>query len=125
MTSQNKNLVNFYREKRPWGDFLEFIKNQEATVKILDVFPGEETSLQSHQKRDEFWYVIRGEAKVIVNSKERAVKAGDHIYIPKKEKHRLINYSPSPVVILEISFGEFAENDEKILEDKYHRKRGL
>jgi len=125
MAEKNKNLINFYREKRPWGDFLEFIKNQRATVKILDIFPGEETSLQFHQKRDEFWYVIRGEAKTIVGNKEKTLKIGDHLYIKKGQKHRLINNSADIAAILEISFGKFKEEDEVIIKDKYHRERGL
>lgn len=125
MTEKNKNLANFQREKRPWGDFLEFIKNQKVTAKILDIYPGEKTSLQYHQKRDEFWYVIRGRVKAILGSKENNLKIGGHLYIKKGQKHRLINNSQELAAILEISFGKFEEGDEVILKDKYNRKRGI
>ena len=123
MKEKNKNLINFYREKRPWGDFLEFIKNQKATVKILDILPKEETSLQYHQKRDEFWYLIRGKIRAMVEDKENNLEIGNHLYIKKRQKHRLINDSQELAAILEISFGEFEEEDEVILKDKYNRKR--
>ena len=125
MAGKNKNLINFYREKRPWGDFLEFIKNQKATVKILDINAGEETSLQSHQKRDEFWYVIRGKIRAMVEDRENNLEIGNHLYIKKGQKHRLINDSQELTAILEISFGEFKESDEVIFKDKYNRKRGI
>lgn len=125
MTEKNKNLANFQREKRPWGDFLEFIKNQKATVKILDISPGEETSLQSHLKRDEFWYIIRGEVEAVIGGEKKNLSLSDHLYVKKKQKHRLINNSRGLTAILEISFGKFEEGDEVILEDKYNRKRGI
>lgn len=122
---QNENLINFHRDKRPWGDFLEFVKNQMVTVKILDILPGEEISLQSHQERDEFWYVVRGQIQAIVDDQEQNLKIGDHLYVKKGEKHRLINSSNELAAVLEISFGKFKEDDEVIIEDKYHRKQGI
>lgn len=122
---QNKNLANFYRDRRPWGDFLEFTKEAKTTVKILDIYPGEAISLQFHKLRDEFWYVIRGQIQAIVNNQEQNLKIGDHLYVKKGERHRLINNSSELAAVLEISFGRFKENDEVIIKDKYHRKQGI
>lgn len=122
---QNENLINFHRDKRPWGDFLEFTKEAKTTVKILDIYPGEAISLQYHKLRDEFWYVIRGQIQAIVGDKKQNLEIGGHTYVKKGQKHRLINDSHELAAILEISFGEFEEGDEVIVEDKYHRNQGI
>lgn len=122
---QNENLMNFHRDKRPWGDFLEFTKETKTTVKILDIYPGEAISLQSHQLRDEFWYVIRGQVQAIVGDKKQNLEIGGHTYAKKGQPHRLINHSHELAAVLEISFGEFKESDEIIIEDKYHRNQGI
>lgn len=125
MVEPNKDLLNFHREKRPWGDFLEFTKEEKTTVKILDIYPGEAISLQRHKLRDEFWYLIRGEVAAIVGEQKKDLKIGDNLYIKKGQKHRLINNSSELAAILEISFGKFKEEDEVILEDKYQRSQGI
>ena len=125
MSDKEKNLVNLHREKRPWGDFLQFTEDQQTTVKILDIEPGQAISLQYHKMRDEFWYIIRGSAKVILDEKEKTLESGDTIYIGSGTKHRIINVTKELVAVLEISFGDFEEDDEVILKDKYHRERGI
>ncbi|MBW2970443.1 phosphomannose isomerase type II C-terminal cupin domain [Candidatus Woesearchaeota archaeon] len=110
-----------YKEERPWGEFEQYCKNQQCTVKIITVKPQEELSLQYHNHRDEFWKVIKGKAQITLGDKIIEAKEGDEFYIPKKTKHR-ITTQESQVKILEISFGEFDENDIVRLEDKYKRK---
>ncbi|MBW3016357.1 phosphomannose isomerase type II C-terminal cupin domain [Candidatus Woesearchaeota archaeon] len=110
-----------YKEERPWGEFEQYCKNQQCTVKIITVKPQEELSLQYHNHRDEFWKVIKGKAQITLGDKIIEAKEGDEFYIPKKTKHR-ITTQESQVKILEISFGEFDANDIVRLEDKYKRK---
>lgn len=108
-------------QKKPWGDFLQFTKNEKTTVKILEIYPGEAISLQWHKKREEFWYILRGQPTIIVGDKEKTCSPGDHFYIKKEEKHRILNDSMKVVLVLEISLGHFDEKDEECSEDRYHR----
>jgi mannose-6-phosphate isomerase len=110
--------------KRPWGGFIKFIDNKPCTVKILEIKKGESLSLQSHNLREEFWYIISGEVKVISGTKtnklkSKILKEGEFVQIPKKILHRAEGMRPSK--ILEISTGKFEENDEIRYEDKYGR----
>ena len=105
---------------RPWGNFKEFAKNKKCTVKIIEVRPGQEFSLQYHNKRDEHWYFLDNGFAVVGNKKFR-VKEGDIVDVPKKTKHRVIA-GQKRVRFLEISYGNFDENDIVRLEDKYGRK---
>lgn len=106
--------------KKPWGSFKQFALNKKCTVKILEVNPGEELSLQSHKKRRERWYFLaNGIAQI--GSKKKKVKQGEVIKIDKNIPHRLIA-GKNKVEVLEISFGNFDERDEIRFEDKYDRK---
>jgi mannose-6-phosphate isomerase len=109
-----------YQEKRPWGEFVEFIRNAPSTVKIITVNVGEAFSLQTHSKRDEFWHVISGEGSITIGDAQFAVRSGQDHFIPRGTNHR-IEAGEENVVILEISLGDFDEADITRLEDRYGR----
>lgn len=112
--------LNFDQVERPWGRFRRFTKNMQSTVKILEVNPNEILSLQSHSKRSEFWYVIEGNGFFEVDGEKVAVEKEDKRYIPIMSKHR-ISSGDKGMRVLEISFGDFDEEDEIKYEDKYGR----
>ena len=109
-----------YKEERPWGNFEQFCHNEQVTVKIINVKPNEQLSLQFHNKRDEFWQIVQGQALIIIGDKVIEGKTDDEFFIPKKTNHR-IETKDSSVKILEVSYGHFDENDIVRLEDKYNR----
>jgi len=110
-----------YREKRPWGEFIEFTRNSPSTVKILTVKAGEAFSLQKHSSRDEFWKILSGNGEVHLGDKTHEIIIGQEYFIPRNTNHRVVAGS-SDVQILEISFGNFEEKDIVRLQDKYNRK---
>ncbi len=105
---------------RPWGNFKEFAKNKKCTVKILEIKPGQAFSLQYHNKREENWYFLES-GTAIVGDKKIKFKEGDIIRVSRKTKHRIIA-GKKRVRVLEVSYGDFDENDIVRLEDKYGRK---
>jgi len=109
-----------YSENRPWGKFEQFCKNEKATVKIISVNPNSKLSLQYHNNRDEFWKVVSGEAKITIGEKVTDAKKGDEFFIPKLSSHRIetLDFSAE---IMEVSFGDFDEDDIVRLEDSYGR----
>lgn len=109
-----------FTEKRPWGGFREFVKNETATVKILFVKKGEIFSLQRHKHRSEFWRILTGDPEVTVGDKVTKAKIGDEFEVSPGVNHR-IQASVNDVEVLEISRGEFDENDIARIEDKYGR----
>lgn len=109
-----------YREERPWGEFVEFTKNTPSTVKIITVRAGEAFSLQTHAKRDEFWHIISGDGTIHIGDKSVPSTPGEQHFIPRGSSHR-IEAGTTPVIVLEISFGEFDENDIVRSEDRYGR----
>lgn len=121
MVSISKNFFdNPYHEDRPWGSFDLFAQNIPCTVKIITVKAGECTSLQQHTKRQEFWRIISGTGELTIgNDRFSVVPADSHIVLPETP-HR-ISAGDTNIVLLEISTGDFDEDDIDRLEDKYNR----
>lgn len=104
---------------RPWGNFKQFVLNKKCTVKMIEITPKQELSLQLHNKREEMWYFL-DEAFVQIGKKRKKVFSGEIIKVPKKTAHRVMA-GTKKTRFLEISFGKFKEGDEIRLEDKYGR----
>jgi mannose-1-phosphate guanylyltransferase/mannose-6-phosphate isomerase len=107
--------------ERPWGSFKQFASNRECTVSLMTVLPGQRLSLQSHTGRAELWIVIDDGARVQVGEAERDYSAGDEIWIPANEKHRLSCAGDRPVRVLEVAFGNWQQEDIKRYADDYVR----
>lgn len=106
--------------ERPWGNFRQFTHNASSTVKIITVKPNESLSLQSHEKRSEFWHVIAGSGTVEIAEIKKDTVAGDEHEIKVGDKHRL-SAGKDGIQVLEIAFGDFDEKDIVHYEDKYGR----
>ena len=117
------SLLNPFQVERPWGNFRQFTQNSPCTVKILTVKPNESLSLQKHQKRAEFWRVINGSGTVQIGEMRKETKVNDEHEISIDAEHRL-SAGPDGIQVLEISVGDFTEEDLTRLEDKYGRELG-
>jgi len=109
---------------KPWGYFRQFSHNEKSTVKFLFVEAGEELSLQVHKKRKEFWYIVSGNPELIIGDKIIQAKPGDEFSTKIGEKHRIrATKTNKDVLILEISYGDFDEEDIVRHDDKYGRHK--
>lgn len=106
---------------RPWGSFLQYAHNRECTVSLMTVLPGQRLSLQSHTARAELWIVIDEGALVQVGDAEQVHRAGDEIWIPAGERHRLSCTGDRPVRVLEVAFGNWQQDDIRRYDDLYAR----
>ncbi|MPY87912.1 MAG: cupin domain-containing protein [Luteitalea sp.] len=107
--------------ERPWGSFTQYAFNQDCTVSLMTVKPHERLSLQSHTGRAELWVVLDDGAVVQVGDQTRRCKAGDEIWIPANETHRLGCDGPGPVRVLEVAFGNWQQDDITRHEDDFNR----
>ncbi|MEO9321548.1 MAG: phosphomannose isomerase type II C-terminal cupin domain [Nitrososphaera sp.] len=107
-------------EKRPWGRFERFTQNQPSTIKLIYLDGDKRLSLQYHDRRKEFWKVIKGPIRVQLDKETRTLETGESIMIPEKSVHRLMGAGTN-AIILEISVGDFDESDIVRLEDDYKR----
>jgi mannose-6-phosphate isomerase-like protein (cupin superfamily) len=89
-------------------------------VKVLTVNPEQSLSLQYHHNRDEFWHVLSGNGTATVGDGKMPLNPGDDQFIPRETRHRL-ETGDSSLVILELAFGDFDQNDIVRMEDRYGR----
>jgi len=115
------NGLNRVREvQRPWGGFRQYAHNEPCTVTLMTVRPGQRLSLQSHANRAELWIVLDDGAEVQVGEQVLHPRAGDEVWIPCGERHRL--GSTGPIVrVLEVAFGEWRQEDIVRYADDYGR----
>jgi len=112
--------MNSETTKRPWGSFTRFTNNEPSTVKILHINKGEEFSLQYHTHREEFWQILKGNPEVTIGDEILNPSEGEELTVAVGVHHR-VSAPKDDVTILEISKGEFDEDDIVRLEDKYNR----
>jgi mannose-6-phosphate isomerase len=111
--------------EKPWGYFEQFTHNELSTVKIITVDPGGTLSLQYHHQRDELWVIMDSGAQVEVGDRVIQPDPGEKVFIPRRTPHRLSAVGNRAVRILEVSFGEFDEDDIVRVEDIYGRAGAL
>ena len=107
--------------ERPWGGFEQYTHNLPCTVKIIPVAPGGALSRQYHNKRAELWAVLDEGACVELDGAVLHPAIAAKPSIPRETVHRLSSVGEGAVRVLEISFGEFDEEDIVRLEDVYGR----
>ncbi len=118
-----------YIENRPWGSYeilTEFPVNEpgfsDVCVKKMTVKPGHKPSYQSHQHRNEHWFIVQGQGTVVLNGIEIPVKAGSVADIKIGDKHRIVNTSATQdLIFIEIQTGHYDEEDIERYEDDYGR----
>lgn len=106
--------------ERPWGAFEQYAHNQEVTVSLMTVKPGQRLSLQAHTARAELWIALDDGAEVLIGDETLYPKAGDELWIPANTQHRL-SASERPVRILEVAFGNWQQADIIRFADDYRR----
>ncbi|TAN57264.1 mannose-6-phosphate isomerase [Patescibacteria group bacterium] len=127
-----KDAPKTQHEERPWGIFTKFsTMHSGITLKEIVVKPMQRLSLQKHLRRDELWIFLSPDmivdtiapngAKETRNPAPVTEGALPRIYIPRNWWHRLTNVGDKTGHLLEISFGEFDEDDIIRLEDDFGR----
>lgn len=106
--------------QRPWGSFVQYAHNQETTVSLMTVRPGQRLSLQAHEGRAELWIALDDGAVVQVGEETLYPKRGEEIWIPAGTAHRLGSTGPE-VRVLEVAFGNWQQEDIVRFEDDYAR----
>ena len=106
---------------RPWGSFKQFANNEEVTVSLMTVNPGQRLSLQSHTGRAELWIALDAGARIEVGDEAFEAKAGEEFWIPANAKHRAACAGDKPVRVLEVAFGNWQQEDIRRYEDDFAR----
>jgi mannose-6-phosphate isomerase-like protein (cupin superfamily) len=115
--------------RTPWGEFRTLLhygalEGKSVKVKELVLKPGEKTSYQFHNNRQEMLIPLNDGLEIQFAEYFEARPAFSCCYVEPKEEHQLINTSESNLVILEIQFGsETEESDITRIFDPHHNVR--
>jgi len=106
---------------KPWGNELIFAENERYAGKILHLEPGQSLSLQYHERKDETFYVLRGEVILSVElegeMKEMRLPEGSAYRIRPRQRHRM--RADAACDLIEVSSPEL--DDVVRVEDRYGR----
>ena len=114
--------VEDHKVDKPWGYELRWAITDRYAGKVLHVNKGEALSLQYHERKDEYQYVIRGAVDVELGVEggeltTRRMQAGDTLHITPGTRHRITAVEDTDIV--EISTPEL--DDVVRLADRYGR----
>ena len=120
------DLINLQREKidRPWGYYTTIHGNDKSLYKVKEivVLPKSRLSLQSHNHRSEHWVIVKGRAKVQLDTEQIILEKDQHVYIPVKCLHRIENISDEMLEFTETQIGNYLGEDDIIrYEDDFGR----
>ncbi|MDR1067093.1 MAG: CBS domain-containing protein [Clostridiales bacterium] len=122
-TAIDEGLIDYEIFPRPWGFYKTTLMNDYFQSKVVTVYPGASLSLQSHNRREEYWIIAHGTGAARIGESIISVHCGSSLFIPKGCKHRLTNSDNSEnLIFIEVQIGDyFGEDDINRYEDQYGR----
>ena len=98
--------------EKSWGEYKVIDTSaQSLTVKVT-LRAGHFMNYHSHERRDEIWNVVSGNAVVVLDGKRQSVKAGDVISVKAGVKHTII--AETDIQLLELQLGKNISAEDKI-----------
>jgi mannose-6-phosphate isomerase-like protein (cupin superfamily) len=114
--------VDASKVEKPWGYELRWGITDRYAGKVLHINKGEALSLQYHERKDEYQYVVTGAVDIELGGADgklerHRMRAGDTLHITPGMRHRLTAVEDTD--IFEVSSPEV--EDVVRLEDRYGR----
>jgi mannose-6-phosphate isomerase len=106
---------------KPWGKVTTYALNQPASVRIITIEAGQETSEHYHQLRDEMWVVLDEGMTVQIGNRVVQAEPGEEFVVAAEEPHRITNGRTTRGRVLEVAYGYTTEDDSFRLQDDYGR----
>jgi len=72
-------------------------ENETACVCMIEVAPGSEIPLHTHEEHADSIFVVHGRGETYVNSSWQPVEPGDYLYVPAGGKHGTRNTGTEPM----------------------------
>jgi mannose-6-phosphate isomerase len=94
--------------KRKWGMYDVFSK-----TKILRIEANKGTSLQYHNHKTEFWYILDGSGFATIGNSTKEAKKGDSFYVNIRQKHQILA-GDEGMTVLEVATGDSVLEEDKV-----------
>ena len=113
------NAMTVY--ERPWGYYEILATDNMVQIKKIVVHDQQQLSLQTHEHRDEYWFISSGNAFITVDDYQESFTAGMTLQILRGEKHRIKSLQ-GDLVMYEVQVGSYLGEDDIVrYEDNYGR----
>ena len=110
------------RVEKPWGHELLLAHTDRYVGKVLHIEPGQALSLQYHVRKDETFFVARGEIELQVEENGALIgqplRQGEAYHVAPGTRHRMVA-GPAGCDLFEVSTPDL--DDVVRLEDRYGR----
>lgn len=112
--------------RRPWGIFRTHASGEDWHLKTLHIIPGVRLPLQKHAVCSETWMLVEGDATATIGNsletlEEVPLQQGRIFTVPAGAIHRLS--SEEGGVIVEVTSGQYDEEDIVRFEDDFNRSQ--
>jgi len=95
------HLKNLEEKAMTNTTFRTVVANASHTqVVIMNVNPGEDIGLETHDKEDQVLYLISGQGKVLLNGVESDFTTGDCVLVPAGTEHNFTTVGDEPMKII-------------------------
>jgi quercetin dioxygenase-like cupin family protein len=77
-----------------------FITSKEtnmASVCLVEIAPGSETPIHTHEEQADSIFVVHGRGVTYVNGRWQPIEPGDYLYIPARGEHGTRNTGSDPL----------------------------
>ncbi len=110
----------------PWGGYWERYRAPDNSVcfKTLIINPGQQISVQTHELRDEVWYIPSGiNSYELTLDQDISILSGSRrLDIRRGTIHSIKNLDVNPLIIHEMQIGICKESDIVRIYDPYNRE---
>jgi len=120
-TSDPRQGKQTIKSERPWGDVYMVVRNQECSVDLTFIRPGERASLHSHEIRYELFHFLDDGAHLELDGQIYRPNSHDEFLIRPGVEHRFWA-EDKPLGMLVVSFGQWEAEDQYRHEDDYGRE---
>jgi mannose-6-phosphate isomerase-like protein (cupin superfamily) len=93
------DLIDVAKENQNYRQ--EIVTGKHSQIVLMSLKPGEEIGSEVHPA-DQILFIVSGNAKSVINGKEKNVKAGDIVFVPEGARHNFIDIGPEELKIITI-----------------------
>ncbi len=100
------------REQRAQTDnpYLEFLHVPSMSAGVYELGVGEEDTQQPHTE-DELYYIVAGQAVLLVSDENVPVEAGSMVFVPANVVHRFYSITEPLTIVVFFAPAEYTHRD--------------
>jgi mannose-6-phosphate isomerase-like protein (cupin superfamily) len=110
----------------PHGELISELIGRTATegsvpqhsVAHIVLPPGKSSLLHYHPEAEESYYILSGQARVLIGEEEVVLTAGTAVLIPSPQPHKITNIGSEDLAFLAICVPAWAPDNSVFLEDR-------